>query len=58
MEGDYIPQINENAILGFWQPDQKIAEFFLITKCVDLNRPGVLIFFKLCMTIRNKMDNP
>jgi hypothetical protein len=57
MQGDYIPQFNESAILGFWKPDQKNADIFFVTKCVDLNSCGVIIFFKLCMTMKISMDN-
>jgi hypothetical protein len=56
--GEILPQINESAILGFRDAGQKIGTLFLITKCVDLNDEAVLIFFKLWMTVENRMDNP
>ena len=57
MEGENIPQINENAILGFRNADQKIGSLFLSTKCVNLNGDTVLIFFKLWKTMENSMNN-
>jgi hypothetical protein len=44
-QGDYLPQINENAILGFRQPDQKNAKVFFVTKCVDLKSMERAYFF-------------
>ena len=47
----------EEAVLGAIMLE-KNAKVFFVTKCVDLDRAVVLIFFKLCMTMKVKMDNP
>ena len=57
-KGIIFPKSMKMPFWGFGNLAKKIANIFLITKCVDLNGRRVIIFFKLWMTMKNKMDNP